>query len=286
MRIGVTLPTMGPLAEPDAIGKVAERVEARGLDAVWVSERSLWPVAPRTAYPFGELPVEWRTVVDPLDALGWVAARTERIGLGTTVLNLPWYNPLLLARRLTTIDVLSRGRLIVGIGSGWSEDEHIAAGSDFRTRGARADEAIAVLKAIWTTDPVEHAGAHYTVPRSYISLKPVQQPHPPLVWGGWGAAAKRRAATLCDGWHPAGVPAAELAAQYAEVRELAAAAGRDPGMLRFIARNGLDQVLADLDAYAAAGTDDLIVDFVIDPGVRSVDDMLERVDALAAAAGR
>ena len=165
MRIGFVLPTMGPLAGPDAITRVAQRVEAVGLDSVWVSERSLWPVAPKTPYPFGPLPEQYKVSLDPLDALTFVAGQTSRVRLGTSVLNVPWYNPLLLARRLTSLDVLSRGRLTVGIGSGWSHDEHDAAGSDFHTRGRRSDEAIALLKAVWTTDPVEFRSESYMVPR-------------------------------------------------------------------------------------------------------------------------
>ena len=304
MRIGFVLPTMGPLAGPDSITLVARAVEDAGLDSVWVNERSLWPVEPINPYPFGPLPEAYQRIVDPLDALTFVAALTIRIGLGTSVLNLPWYNPLLLARRLTSIDVLSGGRLVAGIGSGWSQDEHIAAGSDWHTRGARTDEGIAVLKAAWTTDPVEHHGAHYEVPRSYVSLKPVQQPHPPLVYGGWGAAAKRRAALLCDGWHPAGLPVDQLAPQFTEVQELARAAGRDPGSLRLVAKNGLDlraapigsgrasfagspaEVAADLEAAAAAGVDELILDCVLAPGVEITADIVERIVALARIAGR
>lgn len=304
MRIGFVLPTMGPLAGPDAIARVAQRVEERGLDSVWTSERSLWPVAPRTPYPFGPLPEGYKRALDPLDALAFAAATTRRIGLGTSVLNLPWYAPLLLARRLASIDVLSGGRLVAGLGSGWSEDEHIAAGSDFRTRGRRSDEAIALLRAVWGPDPVAFRGSHYEVPPSHIGLKPVRPHGVPLVWGGWGAAAKRRAALLCDGWHPAGLPVEELAPQFAEVRDLAAAAGRDPDALLLVARNGFavheqplggdrpsccgseEQIAADLAVAAAAGAHELLLDCVLDPEVRSLDDLLDRVDALARIAGR
>lgn len=304
MRIGFVLPHIGPLAGPAAITRVARAVEDAGLDSVWVNERSLWPTDPINPYPLGTLPPVYKTVIDPLDALTFVAATTSHVLLGTSVLNLPWYNPLLLARRLTALDVLSGGRLVAGIGSGWSKDEHVAANSDWHTRGARSDEGIALLKAVWTTDPVEFAGVHYTVPRSYVSLKPVQQPHPPLVWGGWGPAAKKRAATVCDGWHPAGLPVAELAPQLAEVRALAAAAGRDPQQLRFIAKNGLEltdaplgagraafagspaEIAADLEVAQAAGVHDLCLDCLLAPDVDTVDDMVERVLAVARIAGR
>ncbi len=304
MRIGFVLPTMGPVSGPDAIARVAQRVEERGLDSVWTSERSLWPVAPRTPYPFGALPEGYKRAFDPLDALTFAAATTSRIGLGTSVLNLPWYAPLLLARRLASIDVLSGGRLTAGLGTGWSDDEHLAAGSDLRTRGARNDEAIALLRAVWGPDPVAFQGAHFEVPLSHIGLKPVREAGVPLVWGGWGAAAKRRAALLCDGWHPAGLPVAELAPQFGEVRALAAAAGREPDALLLVARNGFavhdaplgpdrpsccgspEQIAADLAVAEAAGTHELLLDCVLDPEIGTVDDLLARVDALARIAGR
>lgn len=304
MRIGFALPAMGPYAGPDGIARVAQRVEAAGLDSVWVAERSLWPVAPKTPYRFGPLPEQHRLALDPLDALTFAAAHTSRVSLGTSVLNLPWYNPLLLARRLTSIDVLSGGRLLVGLGSGWSQDEHDAAGSDFHTRGRRSDEAISLLKTIWTTDPVEFSGESYRVPLSYISLKPVQRPHPPLLWGGWSMAAKRRAALHCDGWHPAGLPVAQLAEQFAEARAIARAAGRPADALRLVARNSFsitdvplgadrpsfcgtpEQIAGDLAAAEAAGVDELLLDCVHSRDVRSVPDLVERVDALARIAGR
>ena len=304
MRIGFVLPHVGPLAGPAALTRVAQAVEASGLDAVWVNERSLWPLDPINTYPLGTLPDAYKSVIDPLDALTFVAATTSRIGLGTSVLNLPWYNPLLLARRLTALDVLSGGRLVCGIGSGWSKDEHITAGSDWHTRGARSDEGIAVLRAAWTADPVEHAGPHYTVPRSYVSLKPVQTPHPPLVWGGWGPAAKRRAALVCDGWHPAGLSVADLGPQIAEVRAIAEAAGRDPGTLRFVAKNGLElgdaplgadrasfagsaaQIAEDIAAAEAAGAHDQVLDCLLAARTTSVEALVEQVQAVAAIAGR
>ena len=121
---------------------------------------------------------------DPLDALTYVAAHTKKIKLGTSVLDMPYYNPVMLARRLTTIDLLSNGRLCVGLGLGWSKDEMDATGADMKKRGALADEFLPLLKAIWTTNPVEFHGKFFNVPKSYIDLKPVQKPHPPILPGG------------------------------------------------------------------------------------------------------
>ena len=131
----------------------------------------------------GSLPVKYKNVLDPLETLTFAAAHTRRIALGTSVLNLPWYNPVLLACRLTTVDVLSAGRLRVGFGIGWSPDEYEAAGVTWEERGKRADELLQALKRIWTTDPVEFHGRYYRIPESVIGPKPVQKPHPPILYG-------------------------------------------------------------------------------------------------------
>ena len=126
MRFGFALPQVGSLAGPEALLMVAKRAEGLGVDCLWVLDRLLWPVNPRAPYPLGDgsLPVQYKNVLDPVETLLFAAAHTSRIALATGVLNLPWYNPVLLARRLTTLDILSRGRLRVGFGIGWSPDEY------------------------------------------------------------------------------------------------------------------------------------------------------------------
>src|SRR5215510_12847490 len=178
MRFGFALPQVGSEAGPEALVMVAKRAEDLGFDSLWVLDRILWPINPRATYPIGDgsLPVQYKSVLDPLETLTFVDAHTRRIALGTGVLNLPWYNPVLLARRLTTLDVLSGGRLRVGFGIGWSPDEYEAAGASWKTRGKSADEYVSALKAIWTTDPVEFEGTSFNLAKSYISLKPVQKP--------------------------------------------------------------------------------------------------------------
>jgi alkanesulfonate monooxygenase SsuD/methylene tetrahydromethanopterin reductase-like flavin-dependent oxidoreductase (luciferase family) len=130
MRRGFALPQIGSVAGPDALITVAQRAEAVGFDSVWVLDRSLFPVEPRAPYPVGDgtLPAKYRRTPDPVETLTFVAAHTRRVAVGTSVLNVPWYNPVLLARRLSTLDVLSGGRLRVGLGMGWSPDEYQAAG--------------------------------------------------------------------------------------------------------------------------------------------------------------
>ena len=209
MRLGFVLPHIGPLASPDAIVSVATRAEAVGYDSLWVTDRLLFPLNPRTPYPAtpdGSLPDAYRYVIDPLTALSLAAANTQRIALGTSVLDIPYYNPILLARSLAGLDIISNGRLRVGLGLGWSIDEYEAVGASTQARGRRADEFLAVLKAVWGPDPVSFEGEFYRVAPSIIGAKPVQQPHPPLYMAAYAPAALRRAAQQADGWNPAGVP--------------------------------------------------------------------------------
>jgi alkanesulfonate monooxygenase SsuD/methylene tetrahydromethanopterin reductase-like flavin-dependent oxidoreductase (luciferase family) len=134
-------------------------------------------------------------MLDPLDTLAFVASQTNKIFLGTSVLDIPYYNPVMLARRLTTIDYLSNGRLRVGLGLGWSKDEMDATGADMKQRGPIADEFLQVLKAVLDAKP---GGKFYKLPNSYIDLKPVQKPHPPIYLAAFAPLALRRLAKLAD----------------------------------------------------------------------------------------
>lgn len=239
MRVGFNLPQIGPVVNAQVVVKAAQRAEALGYDSLWVWERLLHPVNPQTPYvasPDGTWPDVFKHVADPLELLTFAAAHTTRVALGTSVLNLPYYHPLMLARRLTTLDILSGGRLRVGLGLGWAKDEFDALGASMRERGRRADEFLGVLKAIWTTDPVEFHGTYYHVPRSIIGLKPVQKPHPPIYLAAFTPAGLKRAATLANGWNPVGVPVEGMAQMISQLRETAKAAGRDPATLEVIVR--------------------------------------------------
>ena len=300
MRLGFALPQIGPATGPDALVTVAKRAEELGYDNLWVLDRLLYPTDPKAPYPVadGILPALYKTVLDPLETLTFVAAHTTRIGLGTSILNLPWYNPALLARRLTTLDVLSGGRLRVGLGVGWSPDEYAAAGVPWQGRGKRADEALQVLKAIWTTDPVEFHGEYYHVPRSYIGPKPVQQPHPPIYMAAYVPAAMQRVAQYADGWFPAGVPLAALPQMFDQIKTMAQAAGRDPASLEIVARANvevsdaalggdradytgtLEQIAADIAATREMGAAELLIDVTFSPGVDSADAFLTRLEQM------
>jgi len=299
MRLGFVLPLIGSWAGPEGLTRVATRAEELGLDSVWVTDRSLFPTDPQTPYPGGPLAEVYKWALDPLDVLTFVAGQTTRIGLGSSIINLLWYQPVLLARRLTTIDVLSNGRLQVGLGQGWSKDEYDVAGTPWTNRGKRFDEALAALYAVWENDPVEFHGEFYEIPRSHISIKPVQKPHPPVYLAAYTPAAQARVARLTDGWHPTGIPLAALPEMFESIKSMADDAGRDGSALRLVIRanGGLtdeplgddrsdfwgtpDQIGADIAKAREIGTDELLFDFTFDPGIKSVDDFVERLELVA-----
>ncbi len=239
MRLGFNLPHMGPAAGPEEITRVAKAAEAAGYEGLWTTDRLLYPVNPRTPYagmPDDTLPAPYRRVIDPLDALTWAAAATKKIGLGTSVLDMPFYNPVTLGRRLTSFDVLSGGRLRVGLGQGWSEDEFEATGIDHKTRGRRANELMQVLHAMWKDNPAEFSGKFYTLPKSHFDLRPVQQPHPPVYFAAFAPASMKRIAQYGDGWLPVAIPPAAMKQMWDGILQMAKDGGRDTSKMEFIVR--------------------------------------------------
>ncbi len=288
LRLGFNLPQIGPAAGPEAIVTVATAAEDMRFDTLWVADRLL----------SGALPEVFHNVIDPVATLTFAAARTTRVGLGTSILNLPWYNPTLLARQLTALDVLSNGRLRVGFGVGWMEDEFVAVGISMRDRGKRTDEALRVLKAIWTTDPVEFEGTYYTIPKSVIRPKPVQEPHPPIYLAGSTPRAMARVAHYGDGWIPLGLSIDDMAEMFAAIKSMAHDAGRDPDRLEMSVRanvtvtdsplsddrkvytGSLDQIASDIAATRNIGASELAFDPTYDPAVQSVGDFTDRMKLL------
>ncbi|HKS40453.1 MAG TPA: LLM class F420-dependent oxidoreductase [Blastocatellia bacterium] len=231
MKIGISLPQIGPQASPENLVTVARRAEELGYDSVWVLERLLWPVNPQEPYPAspdGRLPETYQIVFDPLETLAFVAAHTTRVQLGTSVIVLPYHTPIHLARRIATIDALSGGRVALGVGAGWSRDEFEAAGTPFERRGARSDEFLEAMIALWTKDPVGFDGKFYHIPESKIGPKPVQKPHPPIYVAGFGQYTFDRAAKFGDGWNPSGILNFEwLESMIKQFHETARNAGRN-----------------------------------------------------------
>ena len=301
MKIGFSLPNIGPIGTPEALTKVAQRAEALGYSSLWTIERLLYPLKLQRPYPGtadGHLPEIYKQVLDPVDALTYVAAQTKKIRLGTSVLDMPYHNPVVLARRLTTLDVLSNGRLCVGLGLGWNKDEMDATGADMTKRGALADEFLPLLKAIWTTNPVELHGKFFNVPKSYINLKPVQKPHPPIYLGAFVPAALKRLATHADGWNPVFLPIPVMAEMFGSIRQMAKDAGRDPAMLSMIVHavleltdkplgkdrpiftGSLEQISDDVRDCAKIGAAEVFFDPAFAPGGQSLEHWLSLLEQL------
>src|SRR5207249_3699485 len=215
MKTGIVLPQFGPQATKQNIVQLAMMAEQGHFDSLWVGERLLWPINPQTPYPGapdGRLPTSSQNVFDPLETLTFVAAKTDKIALGTCVIDMLFHNPVLLGRQFATLDVLSNGRCICGLGIGWSKDEYMASNVPFENRGARADEFVQALTKIWTEDVVEFKGRYYNIPASKIGPKPIQKPRIPIYLGGFSPNTLSRIAKYADGWLPAAAGSLEYVA--------------------------------------------------------------------------
>ena len=293
MQLGFSLPFAGSWATPQNQVTVARRAEELGYSSLWVAQRLFYPLEPRNDYPSAPgqpWPPPFQQVVDPIVTLAHVAGATRRIRLGTATLIPVYVSPVVLAKQLATLDIVSGGRLDVGVGLGWSEDEYEACGIPFKERGARLDEYLRCLQALWSDDPVEFSGRFYSVPRSLFQPKPLQRPRPPILVGGYAPATVRRAATLGDGYLGGNVPLARIVPLVDELRAAAATAGRDPGSFRIVCRGSVrlsdeplgeedrrplwgsvDQIRSDVARYRDAGLDELFFELNFDPGVAAPD---------------
>ena len=240
MKAGILLPQTGESATRENILYIAKEAEKEGLDSLWVLERLLWPINPKTPYvatPDGSLPVQYQNVLDPLETLTYLAGNTNQISLGTCLIDMLFHNPVVLARRFATLDILSNGRAIAGLGIGWSKDEYEVSGIPYKYRGQRANEFLQMLKRIWTDEVVEFKGQFYSIPASKIGPKPMQKPHPPILLGGFSPKTFLRIVNYADGWLPvAGFGSLEQLKQTINaLREDARKANKDPSKIRVFA---------------------------------------------------
>lgn len=302
MHLGFCIPQLGKAVSPEAIRAVAERADDLGYRSVWGLERILRPLEPQTPYarfPGGKFPDVYATVYDPISTLVWAAAFTKRIRLGTSVLVLPCHAPIHTARRVATLDVLSGGRVVLGVGSGWSKDEYDAAGVPFERRAARMREYLRVLRALWGPDPVEFAGEFYTVPKSEIGPKPLQRPLP-IYLATFNPMGFRTLAKYCEGWNPQRLMPSQIREQGDLLRAAIRAEGRDPSTFEISYRvnmpippavvNGermpfsgpIESFREDLAALAEAGVDEVHFDVQFLPDVTSTDGYLRYLAQLRA----
>ena len=279
MLLGFAAPVSGSWATPANGVHVARRAEELGYSSLWTFQRLLSPVE-------GDRPVldpPYRSVHDPLITLAYLAGQTTTVRLGVAVVNMPYYAPVVLAKLLATLDHVSGGRLDVGLGIGWLPQELEAVGVSPARRGARAEEYLRALHAIWSQEVVEHEGDFYRVPRSRIDPKPLQRPHPPVLFGATAEPALRRAGRLADGWISSSrADPRRIDEPIGVVRQAASEAGRDPDELRFVCRGvvkaaapraplagSFDEIRSDLDDLAGKGVTETFVDLNFDPEIGS-----------------
>jgi probable F420-dependent oxidoreductase len=225
LQLGIKLPNISSIAEREPMLRLAQAAEALGYDSVWVADHVVIPRETRSEHPYGAGP-ELTNSLDPLVSLGFVAACTERVRLGTAVLVVPYRNPLLTAKMLASIDVLSGGRLTLGAGTGWLEDEFTALQAPpFPARGAVVEEWISIFRACWQDESPSHNGVHYAFTPVDFRPKPVARI--PILIGGNSNAALRRAATVGDGWLGSRVEPSDAADHVHRLRTFAADASRD-----------------------------------------------------------
>jgi probable F420-dependent oxidoreductase len=269
MELGFALPHLGNIATRDNIRQVAVEAERLGYHSLWTNERLLKPVNPKTPYPGnpeGELDWQYETVFEHLTTLTFASAITERIRLGVSLINLPFHNPVQLAKRIATMDHLSGGRIDIGLGLGWSEDEADVTNTPFDTRGRRGGEYIHAMKALWAEDPVEFHGEFVDVPLTQFGPKPFQKPHPPLYMGAFAPVALKRAGKLADGFTACCAPVGAILDMREAVRNAATEAGRDGDSLPTVVRclvHRTEEPLPDEGRPVAHGTWDQIHEDVV-----------------------
>ena len=274
IKIGLGLPQLGPHVTPAVVRRFCARAEELGYASLWVQEHLFYPTANASGYAGREstsVHPHYKSMLGATELLGYVAACTERAMIGSSVFVGGYHRPVELAQRVSTLDLLSSGRLVVGLAAGWSAEEHVQMDVDPKTRGKRMDELIEALQACWADDPIEYRGKLFDIPQAIMRPKPVQRPHPPLLSGLRSPAGLRRTARYFDIWNPSRGTADELRAHLADM-----AAQRPAGMapLRLFFRSytprptdpvgsggqGLAGVIGDLHTAIAAGAEQLIVD--------------------------
>lgn len=301
MRIGFALPQVGRLGGPENIAAACRTAETLGYDSMWVNDRVLWPTDPQAPFPAtpdGSLHPEWRRNLDALDTLTFAAAHSSTLGLGTSVLILPLYDPVLLARRLTTIDILSGGRLTAGFGLGWSPDEYRATGTGWGDRAKRMEDSLEVIGKIWSGGRVGHDSQYTSFAESIFEATPLRRP--PVYLSAYSPAGLARIASMADGWMPAGVPIPAMREMYDGIGMLAERAGRDPGEIGLIVRGNctivgelpevdrfpfvgsIDQIIDDVHRCEEIGASEVFLDVQFSPDVDDLDAYLDRMRLFAA----
>jgi len=299
MELGFVLPVEGRIATRQAVLDAARAAEACGADSVWTTDRILQPGAPPGGYPYSEDrgAIAFRTGrawLEPVATMGIVAGVTERVRIGTNVLVVPYRHPVVLAQELATLDALTEGRILLGAGIGWMTEEFAALGVPRAERGARTDEAIALMRELWRSpEPVRFEGRFWNVDNMGLPAQPSRPGGPPVLIGGNSPAALRRVVALGDGWLGADLTPGETAGFVGRLGAALGEAGRSAGAVELSMRirieprggsgplGGVDpgELRDRLAAYAATGIDLLVVDVMNLPEVSAA---IEAVSAVRA----
>ena len=278
---------LGFVASPEAIVASAKKAEEVGFEAIFVNDHIIVDDSARAA--------PWTNVYDPLVSMSFIAAHTTRIGVGVSVLIMPYRNPITTAKALATLDLMSKGRLTIGVGVGWGEAESKALGENFHERGARTNEYLRLWQACWAPGKVSFAGKFFAFSDMHVNPKPLQQPHPPIWIGGTSDAALRRAARYASVWQPTPLPLDQLVERRAALAKACEAAGRPPiptrmsfrvefstitgnkpvGEKRPAGHGTPAEVVGDLMRYRDAGLDAFQINF---HGNRHLDDLLAAME--------
>lgn len=295
LRIGLTLPQLGDHVDAGAVRAFATSAEELGFAGLWVQEHLFYPEENESVYGgrhTTSVHPNYRSVLGATELMAYVAACTENVMIGSSILVAGYHRPVELAQRLSTLDVLSGGRLVAGLGAGWSDEEHGQMDVDPRTRGRRMGELVAALQACWGPDPVEFSGEFFTIPRSTVRPKPIQQPHPPLLSGLRSATGLARTAALFDIWNPSSGTSEALLDQLSTMQDLRPA-GIDPVRLflrSYLQRptdtvgsggQGIEGVRRDIRTAIAAGAEQFIVEVNFWDEMRSTTDWADAPARLA-----
>ena len=299
MQFGVVLPNMGSIVRPDDLSRLAQRVEDLAYDSLWVSDHVVLPLNIESRYPYssrGIFPFQAQEdILEPVTAITFLAGATQHIRLGISVLILPYRHPVLNTKMLTTLDVLSGGRTILGVGVGWMSEEFEALDADYEHRGRITDEHIKIFKVLCTQQEPTFEGEYYRVKGIGFSPKPPQKPHPPIWVGGNTGPAMRRAASLGDGWHAVNMRPAQFAEGRDEVFRLRSEYGLETDRFQVSLRTSLQvtaeplgegrtpltgtcrQIEEDIRRYEEAGAEYL----VLGPRGANIDEVLSTIERFA-----
>lgn len=288
MKFGLRYCNTGPYVDPRVAIELVQAGEAAGFDSAWTVEHTVVPAGYESPYPYADSGkmaggVDSFDLPDPLIWMAYVASATSTIRLATGILILPQHNPVVVAKQVASLDYLSNGRVIFGIGVGWLQEEFAALGVPFAGRGKRTDEYIAAIRELWYAEQPTFHGEHVNFDAAYCRPQPVQRPIP-VVIGGHSMAAARRAGRLAEGYFPAREAPADL---IEAARDAAAAHGRDPAALDITASMPADPAL--LDDYARLGVNRVLVPVTgvtgMQTGISGPEDVLKWRDTIERFAG-